>query len=743
MFDPHRSERGAVSIYLIMIFAAVFAFVSIFIDFARMSALQAKTEMLAHAASRSVMSAYDPQLVEQYGLFAFGETDEGYIMSKVLQDQLEIVQRSDDLPVLGIRLDSSTAELQRPLGTYAVFEQQIREQMKYKAPIDFTIEVINKFKPMSQIMKEASNTVDLLGKLQKLYDRREAKLDELLEKQRKAAQAAAEMTPFIPRSGGSGVPGSSIDDGISTATDVAAQYDDYAWKVEEDRNREPLERIYTWEISRYQNGASRLFGKLGEENRDADKQHKELLPQARELLMEAKEINEQMRIVIEEAEQRPAQDGYNEVSAMASTGGGEPATGGDEIAKIRQRSRDLLLPEQLFSDFEADIAEQEAGFGNFHSSANAFLSMESSVISASTSSGSLESAVSGMKGNADKYMHDYVDSGAGNILEQSRKRLEAHRGSDEERKRTEREAGGKLKEAKDLIGRISDLKGELEEQQEQFDRLESFYKSNREMNKQSMNGEEAGSTLGESPYDAGGEAMAGMDSLYGGLSGLMKGMSDNCFQTEYIVSYFNYLDVSTLDELMEESENGGRDKIDILADAFAADKQEVEYILYGFHNPAGNIAAAYGEIFTMRLAIRTMEGFIKNGAKGNTLLVLAAALLYGVEHAVKDMIELTKKGSIPLSDYLKVKLTYRDHLRIFLLLHGRNERRLSRMLAVVRMNTGIVTEERATYLKSTVTTTIPLWFLPGVAKTMGEAGALTGRVEGNQYYAIKQADFSY
>lgn len=65
------------------------------------------------------------------------------------------------------------------------------------------------------------------------------------------------------------------------------------------------------------------------------------------------------------------------------------------------------------------------------------------------------------------------------------------------------------------------------------------------------------------------------------------------------------------------------------------------------------------------------------------------------------------------------------------------------MLAVVRMNTGIVTEERATYLKSTVTTAIPLWFLPGVAKTMGEAGALTGRVEGNQYYAIKQADFSY
>ncbi len=742
MFHPHRSERGAVSIFLIMIFAVVFAFVAIFIDFARMSALQAKTEIMAHAASRSVMSAYDPQLVEQYGLFAFGETDEGYIMSKVLQDQLELVQRSDDLSILGVRLDSSAAELQRPLGTYTVFEQQIREQMKYKAPIDFTIEVINKFKPMSQIMKEASNTVDLLGKLQKLYDRREAKLDELLEKQSKAAQAAAEIGPLIPRSGGSGLSGASSDDGISTAADVAAQYADYAWKVEEDRNREPLDRIYTLEISRYQYGASRLFGKLEDRNREAQKQHKELLPQARKLLIEVKDINEQMKVVIEEAEQRPVQDGYNEVSSTESTGGGETVTGGDEIAKIRQKSRDLLLSEQLFSDFEGDIAAQEAGFGMLFDSVNSFLSLEGAVTSASTSTGALESAVSGMVGKANKYMREYADSGAGNILEQNKKTLEAYRGSDEERKRIEREASGKLKDATNLIGRISDLKDNLKEQQEQFNRLESFYKSNREMNQQAINEDDAGSSVNESPYDAGGEAMGGMDSLYGGLSGLMKGMSDSCFQTEYIVSYFNYLDISTLDELLEGSGSAG-DKIQVLADSLNADKQEVEYILYGFHNPAGNIAAAYGEIFTMRLAIRTMEGFIKNGSKGNPLLILAAALLYGVEHAVKDMIELTKKGSIPLSDYLKVKLSYRDHLRIFLLLHGRSEKRLSRMLAVIRMNTGIATEERATYLKSTVTAAIPLWFLPGVAKMMGDSGALTGRVEGSGYYATKQADFSY
>ncbi|MNE75692.1 hypothetical protein D3C80_1718750 [compost metagenome] len=117
--------------------------------------------------------------------------------------------------------------------------------------------------------------------------------------------------------------------------------------------------------------------------------------------------------------------------------------------------------------------------------------------------------------------------------------------------------------------------------------------------------------------------------------------------------------------------------------------------------------------------------------------------MYGVEHALKDMLDLAKEGSIYLSDFLKLKLSYRDHLRIFLLLHGRSEQRLSRMLAVIRNNTGIAPDQRPTYLKGEVTVTLPLWFLPGVAKAMGGAGVLKGRVEGSTYYVTKQADFSY
>ena len=83
-------------------------------------------------------------------------------MGNVLNDSLNPGDRSDAFRLMAMELDSSGLELQRPLGTYDIFNRQIVEDMKYKAPIDFTLELVGKFKPLSQSMKEASNTVDVL-----------------------------------------------------------------------------------------------------------------------------------------------------------------------------------------------------------------------------------------------------------------------------------------------------------------------------------------------------------------------------------------------------------------------------------------------------------------------------------------------------------------------------------------------------------------------------------------------------
>lgn len=743
----HHSEAGSVSVFLIMVFAVVFAFVAIFIDFARMSALQTKTELLVRSASRSVLSAYDPILLEQYGLFAFGETDENYIMSKVLNDQLNYMQRSDSFPIVDLRLDESTVELERQLGKYEVFEQQIREQMKYRAPIDFSIDIINRFKPMSEAMKEASNTVDLLGKLQKLYDRREAKLDELLNGQASAAQSAAQLAALIPRSGSGSSGGHS---GFSTAEQLVSGYSNYVSMIEAERARreaaehsgeeqdeeEDEDDSYALEISRYQQSASLFFSEIRERNNAAKQLHNFVLPEAKELLQEIRNLNTEMLLLIEEAEQRPEQEAYDKVGSGESI----PVSGKDEIAPLRAQSRKLLLPDSLLNDISTGIEVQTERIISFSGIASTFLSMEGSVLSASASESSLHSAVTDARKEADKYLTEFADGGSGNRLQQIKAIIEEYRGSDKERKETEKKAEGKLDEAKGLLGRIEGLKGNSKQDQEQFDLLESFYKANKDMN-QTEDSESGGKNRIESdPYEAGEKAMGGMDSFYGGIAALMDSMSDTLFQAEYISGYFNHFDLKELQGTLgsSEGESGASGGMDL-----SVGNQEIEYILYGIHSPQGNIAAAYGEIFAMRLAIRTMEGLLKNSKNGNPLLIVAGALLYGVQHAIKDMISLTKDGYLELSDYLKVKLTYRDHLRIFLMLHGPSKSRLSRILAVIRLNTGVPVDERKTYVSTKLTTAIPLWFLPGIASLMGNTGMLEGKVEGTRYYAEKQADFSY
>lgn len=741
MVDKRRSEQGAVTVFLIVIFAAVFAFVAIFIDFARMSALQAKTEALAHAASRSVLSAYDKQLLEEYGLFAFGETDENYIMSKVLQDHFDLAMRSDDLPIMGARLDSSSVELLRPLGDYSVVTQQIREEMKYKAPIDFSIEIINKFKPMSQVMKEASNTVDLLGKLQKLYDRRENTLDQLLAAQKQAASSAKGFSDRLTRGGYAYIPDSSLGGRIYLISDAASQYNDYLAKLEEDQQREASERIYTELLADFRYDTGIAFASLSEANQASERQHAQQLPAARALLEEVREINEQMRQVIRESENRPVQHGYNSVTEAPSTGGETAVNGEAEIADIRGKSQSLLLQDSLLADLEAGIEAQTSSFNKVYQAVGSLLSSSSPIGGTSYGSAStFKSETIRASREVDQYLRTYVDSGSGNVLQQFEAALQARRSSDAERKQTEKQAAAELKEVSNLLRQIEDLKSKMGEHQKQFDVLKTYFDGNRSLNQNPSAGA-GGSPRGRSsdPYETGEEAMGGMDALYASLSDMVSSMTDNGYQTEYIVSYFDFFDVSSLKELM----GGSSDKLDAIVEQFAPERQEVEYILYGFHNPAGNVAAAYGEIFTMRLAIRTMEGLIKNANKVNPLLILASALLYGVVEAIKDMALLCQKGSIPLSSFLKIDLTYRDHLRLFLLLHGGSEQRLSRMLSVIRLKTGINPDERATYIKGEVTVALPLWFLPGVSKAIGSAGALKGRVEGSRYYAVKQAHYSY
>lgn len=725
-----HSSDGSVSIFLIIILAAVFTFVAVFIDYARIAAMKVQTERLARAAVRSVMSSYDPVLQQRYGLYAYGETDGDMIMGGVLNDSLNPGDRGDALKLMAMRLDSSGLELERPLGSYEVFNRMISEDMKYKAPIDFTLELVQKFKPMSQSMKEASNTVDVLGKLQKLYDRREAALNAMLEKQRKAADSVLPLSKLIMDPPGGFIYDTSLGGSLSTAADAASQYEDYLSKMREDADRdEEEEKQYTWLIQDYEFGVSLLASQISGRLDKAYSAHDKLLAEAQQLWEEAIHLNEEMKQVMKEAEERNINDGYDAVTNDPTPG--YSVTPGEEaelIRSIRDKTEQLLRSDELMNGLLQEIHEQKRKYASVHSGVSPVVS----TIGRSENKGQVIQASQ----QTERYLRDYAISGSSNILERQFAKLEENRSADKERKAAEKLAKQKLKEASNVLNAINGMDGQSEIMDE-FRKLQQYYDESLLFNKE-QDGAKSGRSLDSNPYDAGKSAMNGMDGMFGSMGSMLGGVTDEIFQNEYAVHYYQHFDIGKLTEVIQNPAAGKR-----LADELAIANQEVEYILYGFHNPVGNISSAYAEIFATRLAIRTMEGLVENSKLGNPLVILAAAILYGIEKSMEDMLQLAQKGTIPLSKYVPVQLTYRDHLRLFLLLHSNNQKKMSRMLALIRLNTGINPAERPTYASGEVTIAMRLWFLPGITSLLGAAVGDNGEVQGNQYVISRRADFSY
>ncbi|MFE6075425.1 hypothetical protein ACFVQB_13220 [Paenibacillus sp. NPDC057886] len=715
--------------FLILILAGIFMFVSIFIDYARIAAFKVQAERMTHAAMRSVMSAYDTSLRE-YGLFGYGDSSGEAIMAKVLNDSVKPSAVKDGFPILDIQWDTTSLSMERELGRYDIFNRQIQEDMKYRAPVDFTLEVVNRFKPMSEEMKEAAHTVDLLKKLQKLYDKREELLDEAIANQTESADKLKSLPALIMNPPSSAIYDEMLRETPETAAEVAARYADYLNKKQMDEGLPFNQQQYMLELARYRTGVGNVATGISMIIQPALQAHQTKLEEAQAKIEEARKINEEMKRVIAEGENRSQNASYEKVGNSTLPGTSPPSTGsGSEAKSTRSLASELVRADTIFDQLNARVRSQNSDFANVR---NDSMELNTQLRSVTVMSGvSIKPAVRQASQVTERYMDTYVRSGPSNVILQSKQLLESGRGSDAQRKANDKESKGKLKDVKRILSQIE--KGSSGSM-EAFKQLEEYYNANIAFNQASREEAKKAEIAGD-PYDSGGDAMNGMDSLFSGMSNLLDSLGDELFQNEYALAYFNSMDFGQLLGWTEGSGDAG--------EVFKLENQELEYIVYGFHNPSGNIAAAYAEIFGMRLAIRTAEGLIENSKLGNPLLVLSAAILYGITNAIADMVKLAKDGSVELSKYIKVKLTYRDHLRLFLLMHSNNERKMSRMLALIRLNTGVNPDEKQTYASGNMRSSIKLWFLPGVTRSIGAVMGSADQVEDGRFFIDRKADYSY
>lgn len=735
-FRRHTGTEGSVSIFLIMLLAFVFLFTAVLIDYARIAAVNVQQERLARAAIRSVMSSYDILLHESYGLFAFGDSDGNKLLSGVLNDNLYESGRGDAFNLLPLGLESSALNWSRPLGSYDVFQRQIAEEMKYKAPIDFTLELAGKFKPLSAAMGEASRSTRMLGKLQPLYDDREAALDLMLERRREAAESGRKLQELIMNPPGDNVGYQSIGN-ITSAADIAAMYSDYVGKYYSDLYRDEDEPArYSSEIWNYIRQSQEFPPRISDALTLFLTEHGRLLAEAEAALSRASELNGEMKTLLEQSR---TSSGNNAEDAARNWDipGNSGEVNAEPLKRLREQEDSLILTQAEISSMEGNLKSQEQSFRQVEPGVSGLPQALNGASGLYIDQAGMNNAVVNASRVISVYLRDYGEGGA--VISAEAGKIEEHRTSDKERKRMEGEAKSKLGDAMKLLDQIRELGDHAGTAMERYQLLNEYYQDNIKLNK-GLDQEAAAEQGSVNPYAAGSSSMMKTDDIYAVIGSMMEGARDRLYQTEYSALYFPHFDPSQLTSLAGGSAG---DTAQQLAGQLDPHAQELEYILYGFHNPAGNVAAAYGEIFALRLAIRTMEGFIESARLGNPLAILAAALLYGIEQAVQDMLLLCKTGEIPLSKYMPAKLTYRDYLRLFMLLHGAGDVQLSRMLALIRLNTGMDPAEKFTYAAADIRMAMPLWFLPGVVKLVDYSAGLPGDVQGKLYYRTVQADFSY
>jgi hypothetical protein len=732
----HNKTEGSVSIFLIMVLAFVFLFTAVLIDYARIAAFNVQEERLARASVRSVMSSYDVALREKYGLFAFGNSDGDMLLSKVLNDNLHKSGRGDAFNLLPFVLESSSLEWSRPLGSYDIFRHQIIEEMKYKAPVDFALELAGKFKPLSGAMGEASRATELFGRLQPLYDEREAALDLMLERRSLAAEKGRKLLLWIMNPPGSSIGASSLGS-MQSAADIPAQYRDYLDKYYDDLYRDSKKSAkYSYQLSLYQSRSSEMISRLPDLLSTFREEHAHLMVESREALMRAQQLNDEMRAILEQSRvdrTGPSEDRARDWDIPGSSG----EISSESLRKLREQEDALLLSSTDINSMENSLSAQQRAYEVIEPTVTRLPGVLYGALGTYGDSYLMISLVLESSRVVNDYLQNYGEKGS--IIASDLAFIEQHRSSDKERKRLEREAKSKLSEVRALLDKIGMLGNGVGDSMERYQTLRRYYEENISFNEGVVPESPAKSELKSDPYAAGSSAMENIDGIYATMGGIMAGTRDRLFQTEYSALYFQHFDVSKLASLAIDSVENPAE----LTDQLYPHAQELEYILYGFHNPAGNVAAAYAEIFAMRLSIRTMEGFIEKASLGNPLAVLAAALLYGIQQAIQDMLLLCEKDSIPLSKYLPAQLTYRDHLRLFMMMHGGGEAQLSRMLALIRLNTGINPDVKNTYVSADIKLRMRLWFLPGVIKVLNYSADLPGEVERNTYFRTVRADFSY
>lgn len=750
------ADDGAVSVYLILIIVPIFLFQAVLIDFARIKVAEKETESAVQAAARSVMSSYDSEL-QKRGLYGMGLTQDGaeQLFGDVFTNNLSAGVATSAFHFANPKAVAGSMRVTPvyTLASHVIFEGQVLEDMKLKAPIEYTLEIADKFQKsgVKEPFQLGSQFSKKAAELEKLIGQREDALDEAWQS---AEVMHSRMNSFHSyyQSRIADLNELAARIGIHTVDEVRGEISQVKSELESISNT--IQNMNFTLISLSQAGPGSIEsvrailsakGNLEEQASTLSQKLNELeslvqlIMQYTALIASTKlevAVNERELLQLQpsiESNLRLAKQKNDEIRTKLA--GTSDASLGANLGSNDVFQHIPLIGDAYFYEYQTSIASITALFSAFHADVEGiylYTSANTTLVNQAN----------------DAYwvlMNDFY--GKQSPIEGAR--MAANEAKASNLKAQKNSIQAILDKAKQAIGGCSVTDAQSIDS-ELYSKLQGdsskslgYYQKYRLANAQDS------SVGNEVAYDlekAEPTSLRAMEIL-GVINDAAASLRDELYVNEYALTKFNNRTYG-----LELTPSGEPKVSNELVDpgTHALSKQEVEYLIYGFSSCAANISSAYAEMFALRLAIRTVEGLLDPQKEllniGSPLLVLLAAAAQGAVEALADMNALVKGEAVELSAKLSMaalKLTYKDYLRLFLMMHSNNEKLMARMQALLELETGKDLIQESSYIQTNATSEIRLWFIPQLMKLLDGSDLLGCKVVGAGCQFNRTAVVSY
>ncbi|TDF99857.1 hypothetical protein E1757_07085 [Paenibacillus piri] len=746
-----------------LIIVPVFLLCAMLIDFSRLKVAEKEAENAVKTGVRSTLSAFSRQL-QAYGLYALRQDgEEERTQTKELFQHTVSENMSGSVAKGGFQLVDQRLEKDRSsitpmytLANHTIMKKQILEEMKYRAPMIFALELADKFKKtglastLGQASRFSKNAVQIEG----LLEERDRRLDQAWAAWSSIYNKAAAAHPFYQTqlsdlnelSGKVGI--HTVDEVKQSLQSAKRDLDDLQSQVRKiDRNIRSLIEAGA--------GISAAAERLRETRAELKSQIADIGDKISDLNQLLEDVQKYVALLAMLKLKSSAD--LAEFKAMLKSF--EDALAGAKSAndQLNDQLRSITAQQQSSS---TSAMEAERAFEGIYMISRQELDEYGSQAAASIASfAGLEAQLgnvllfdAGNYRNADQTLQSFWKLAQELFTRQGAKEAERNKNKaavTTSKREQRNKAQPYLDQVTKAMGSCS-LTGLTDPFKASYVTLQGdpskgstgLYQAYMSVNRQTDLAQPVPDIKLDDADKAGMSAM----NLVSSIESVLADVRDEFYLDEFAVSKFNYRTFG-----LEKDMNGQVKVSNELSrpDSHALVNQELEYLLYGANSCLGNYSAAYAEMFVIRLAVGTAEALtephIQSLNLGSPLLVFLAAVAEGAVKAQMDMMKLVQGEAVPLSKKFgsAFSLTYKDYLRLFFLLHSRDKVLLSRMQALIELNTGVPLTQSTTYLSGTATTSVKLWFMPGVMKWVGASELYSCRVIGTRCYITKTGAMSY